>query len=93
MRTFLSLPAIERLFTSRLQEIAPHLISTLSNSRLQGDLHDDIGLDSIEVMELAAYFHGKFHMMELGTEVYLLSSRRVEDWLRRIHQAANNFDL
>ncbi|MEL6191421.1 MAG: AMP-binding protein [Bacteroidota bacterium] len=93
MRTFLSFPAIERLFTSRLLEIAPRLIPTMPNRQLKGDLQDDIGLDSIEIMELAAYFHGKFHMMELGTDVYLLSSRRVEDWLIRIHQAANDFHL
>ncbi|MEM7512962.1 MAG: AMP-binding protein, partial [Bacteroidota bacterium] len=93
MRTFLSLPAIERLFTSRLLEIAPRLIPNVSNTQLRGDLQDDIGLDSIEIMELAAYFHGKFHMMELGADVYLLSSRRIEDWLTRIHQAANDFHL
>lgn len=93
MRTFLSLPAIESLFISRLLEIAPRLASTISHINLKGDLQDDIGLDSIEIMELAAYFHGKFHMMELGTDVYLLSSRNVEDWLTRIHQAANDFDL
>lgn len=93
MSFFLSRQVLNRLFATKLQKIAPRLAVLSPQEILEGDLKDDLGMDSMEIMELAAYFHGKFHMPEAGVEFYLLSCKKAEEWLDRIEHVANNMNL
>jgi 4-coumarate--CoA ligase len=50
-------------------------------------LHDDLGLDSIQIMELAAYTNNLFHIFETGKENYLLENDAIDSWVDKIIRA------
>ena len=51
------------------------------------DWKDDIGLDSIELMQLAAYVNSFFNLFEMKDPPYLLSSAKLEDWVELVFNA------
>lgn len=85
--------SIGQIWKEKLYSLAPRLKQYDSSPQalLKGDLKDDWGLDSLEVFELAAYFHGMFHLLEGTKEEYLLQYPRAEDWLAVIRAGANDF--
>jgi 4-coumarate--CoA ligase len=50
-------------------------------------LHDDLGLDSIQIMELAAYTNSLFHIFETSKENYLLENDAIDSWVEKIIRA------
>lgn len=48
------------------------------------DLKDDLGLDSIEVMSLAANVNSFFNLFEKDQPPYLLSSHKLDDWVAMV---------
>jgi 4-coumarate--CoA ligase len=50
-------------------------------------LHDDKGLDSIQIMELAAYVNSFFHIFETDKENYLLENDDIDSWVAKIINA------
>lgn len=55
-----------------------------------GDWKDDFGLDSIQLMELAATVNSFFLLFELENPPYLISIPRIEDWVLQIYNVRNN---
>lgn len=55
-------------------------------SPTNADLKDDIGLDSIKIMELAAQVNAFFHLYEQGSPPYLLSYRLMDEWAYIVHE-------
>lgn len=51
------------------------------------DWKDDVGLDSIELMTLAAHVNSFFTVFETANPPYLLSSTKVEEWIDLIFEA------
>jgi 4-coumarate--CoA ligase (photoactive yellow protein activation family) len=51
------------------------------------DLKNDIGLDSIELMQLAAYANNFFNLFSIKDAPYLLSHSRLSDWVETIYEA------
>ncbi len=56
----------------------------------KGDLVLDLGLDSLEILDLAAEFHFRFDMLSGDKDAYLLQYKHTKDWLTQIHKAAND---
>ncbi|MEL6132433.1 MAG: AMP-binding protein [Bacteroidota bacterium] len=94
MKHFLPKEAIHLLWQEKLMQLAPRLEIHASDAHrwLKGDLKDDLGLDSLEVFELAAYFHSVFHLMSGPISQYLLQYRRAEEWLDAIEEGANDWN-
>ena len=51
------------------------------------DWKDDIGLDSIELMQLSAYVNSFFNLFEMKDPPYLLSSAKLDDWVELVFDA------
>ena len=51
------------------------------------DLKNDIGLDSIELMQLAAYANNFFNLFSIENPPYLLSHTNLSDWVDLIFEA------
>lgn len=51
------------------------------------DWKDDIGLDSIEIMQLAAHVNSFFTLFEMKDPPYLLSYTKVDDWIEQVYNA------
>ncbi len=94
MAEFLSFQAIQSLWMSKVLSLSSrHRHSTfIPESLLTGSLKEDLGLDSLEIFELAAHFHGMFHLMEGKQGLSLLPFQTVEEWLKIIHAAANDWE-
>lgn len=58
----------------------------------EGDWKDDLGLDSIQLMELAAEVNSFFCLFEIKDPPYLLSFHRIEDWVAQILLARQRWD-
>lgn len=56
------------------------------------DWKSDIGLDSLELMELAALANSFFHLFDLDSSPYLLASTRVADWVGGVSEARRRLD-
>lgn len=54
---------------------------------LDADLKDDIGLDSMEIMELAAHVNSFFNIFNNPKPVYLLSYTRLNDWVKLVEES------
>ncbi|MEO0583861.1 MAG: AMP-binding protein, partial [Bacteroidota bacterium] len=93
MNTFLSREAIHTLWQEKLYQLAPRLAVEKEHHQglRKGDLKLDLGLDSLEIFELAAYFHSVFHLMSGPLSQYLLQYPRAEDWLDVIEEGANDW--
>lgn len=48
------------------------------------DLKDDLGLDSIQIMALAAQVNSFFNLFEKDQSPYLLSSAKLDDWVAMV---------
>ena len=51
------------------------------------DWKDDMGLDSIELMQLATYINLFFNLFEMKDPPYLLSSNKLDDWVELVFDA------
>jgi long-chain acyl-CoA synthetase len=51
------------------------------------DLKNDLGLDSIELMQLAAYANNFFQLFKIKNSPYLLSYTKLSDWVNLIYEA------
>lgn len=51
------------------------------------DWKDDFGLDSIEIMQLAAHVNSFFALFEMNDPPYLLSFTKVDDWVEQVYNA------
>ena len=51
------------------------------------DWKKDVGLDSLELMQLAALANSFFHIFDLAQPPYVLASTRVADWVESVYQA------
>ncbi|MEO1807894.1 MAG: AMP-binding protein [Bacteroidota bacterium] len=93
MNAFLSKEAIYTLWHEKLLQLAPRLAGENGSHQklIEGDLKLDLGLDSLEIFELAAYFHSVFHLMSGPLSQYLLQYQRVEEWLEVIEEGANDW--
>ncbi|MEO0468075.1 MAG: AMP-binding protein [Bacteroidota bacterium] len=89
-RPFLGKNAIETLWTEQLRKLCPP--ASLPSEICKGDLKADLGLDSLDIFELAGHFHSVFHLIDPSTQYYLLQYRRAEEWIDCIWQAANEWD-
>lgn len=56
------------------------------------DLKNDIGLDSIEMMQLAAYANNFFDLFSIKEPPYLLSYTKMPDWVDLIYEARKRSD-
>lgn len=56
------------------------------------DLKNDIGLDSIEMMQLAAYANNFFNLFSIKEPPYLLSYTKISDWVDLIYEARKRSD-
>jgi 4-coumarate--CoA ligase (photoactive yellow protein activation family) len=56
------------------------------------DLKNDIGLDSIELMQLAAYTNNFFNIYSIKDAPYLLSFTKMADWVDLIYEAKKRSD-
>jgi long-chain acyl-CoA synthetase len=56
------------------------------------DWKDDIGLDSIEIMQLAAHVNSFFALFEMNDPPYLLSFTKVDDWVEQVYDAKQKVD-
>jgi 4-coumarate--CoA ligase (photoactive yellow protein activation family) len=56
----------------------------------KGHMIDDLGVDSIDALDLAAEFHFRFDMLSGKKEAYLLQYNNAEDWLEQMYLAAND---
>jgi 4-coumarate--CoA ligase (photoactive yellow protein activation family) len=56
------------------------------------DLKNDIGLDSIEMMQLAAYANNFFNLYSIKDPPYLLSYTKISDWVDLIYEARKRSD-
>lgn len=94
MRNFLSAEAINSLWISKLLSLAPRLRHRLQTREacLSGHLQIELGLDSLELFELAAFFHGMFHLMGGENPRSLLQDQTAEEWLEAIFASANDWD-
>lgn len=54
---------------------------------VNADWKNDVGLDSIELMQLSAYVNSFFNLLEMKNPPYLLASRKVDEWVDQIYQA------
>jgi 4-coumarate--CoA ligase (photoactive yellow protein activation family) len=54
---------------------------------INADLKNDIGLDSIEMMQLAAYANNFFNLFNIKDSPYLLSHTKLSDWVNLIYDA------
>lgn len=57
------------------------------------DLKTDIGLDSIELMQLAAYANNFFTLYNIKDSPYLLSHTKLNEWVELIFEARQRADL
>lgn len=91
---FLSRAAIADLWIHKLQQSCPRLRSQFPNTQglFKGKLKEDLGLDSLELMEIASHFHGMFHLMEGDLSLYLLQYEQITDWIDAIWRGANDWD-
>lgn len=94
MSEFLSYKALARLWIDKVTQVAPR--SARQNHPdaffLQGDLKNDLGLDSLEILELAACFHGMFQLLSGPVSRYLLQYQRAEEWLAALREGANDWE-
>ncbi|MEM7656541.1 MAG: AMP-binding protein [Bacteroidota bacterium] len=86
---------VDQLLTyvkQQLVRICPRLEQhpNLRRGEFRGNWKDDWGVDSLEILELAAFFHGQFQMLQPGTTHYLLYDPLAESWFHKIQQAAND---
>jgi 4-coumarate--CoA ligase (photoactive yellow protein activation family) len=59
---------------------------------INADLKNDIGLDSIELMQLAAYTNNFFNLFNLKDSPYLLSHTKLSEWVNLIYEARKRED-
>jgi 4-coumarate--CoA ligase (photoactive yellow protein activation family) len=59
---------------------------------INADLKNDIGLDSIEMMQLAAYVNNFFNLFNLKDSPYLLSHTKLSEWVNLIYEARKRED-
>lgn len=73
-----------------VKRIISDLVLKVSNQPFTGnaafynsgnDLKDDLGLDSMEIMELAAYVNSFFNLFEAENPPYLLLSSKLDEWV------------
>lgn len=57
------------------------------NKTDNADWKDDMGLDSIELMQLATYINLFFNLFEMKDPPYLLSSNKLDDWVELVFDA------
>jgi 4-coumarate--CoA ligase (photoactive yellow protein activation family) len=57
------------------------------------DLKNDIGLDSIELMQLAAYANNFFNLYNIRNSPYLLSHTKLAEWVDLIFEARKREDV
>lgn len=62
---------------------------TLHHKYYQPHLHfqDDLGMDSIQIMELAAHINSLFHIFETDKQNYLLEDGLVDNWVQKVLSA------
>lgn len=56
------------------------------------DFKNDIGLDSIELMQLAAYANNFFNLFSIKDSPYLLSHTKLNEWVELIYDARQRAD-
>lgn len=85
---------IQRLIFDFSEKVAgnPFTGSAELYQKQQGDWRDDIGLDSIQLMELAAYVNSFFCLFEVKDPPYLLTFKRVEEWVEQVLIARKKMD-
>jgi 4-coumarate--CoA ligase (photoactive yellow protein activation family) len=85
---------IEILDQNRLEvfvnDVFWHTISKCKGVAFKGDLVSDLGLDSLEILDLASEFHFRFDMLSGEKEFYLLQYKTAELWKEYILKAAND---
>jgi 4-coumarate--CoA ligase (photoactive yellow protein activation family) len=91
----LSYASLESYVRSQLCRICPRFGTDprLPAQGIQGHWKDDWGLDSLELMELAGFFHGQFQLFNGPVTGYLLQYDRVEEWVYQLELAVQNPDL
>lgn len=60
------------------------------NVSFKGNLKDDLGIDSLDLLDLASEFHFRFDMLSGSTDAYLLQYNTAELWMEQIYMAAND---
>lgn len=84
----------EILDFSRLEilvnEVFWRTIPSSTDVPFKGDLRDDLGIDSLDALDLASEFHFRFDMLSGDKEAYLLQYKTAELWMEQIFIAAND---
>lgn len=80
---------IKRLVLDLASKVAgtPFYGSATLYHTVNADWKNDVGLDSIELMQLSAYVNSFFNLLEMKNPPYLLASRKVDEWVDQIYQA------
>lgn len=73
-----------------IDEVFWHSIPSCKGIPFKGDLVANLGLDSLDILDLAAEFHFRFDMLSGTKESYLLQYKTAEEWMAQIHHAAND---
>jgi len=87
--------ALSAYISTQLLRIAPRLTThpRIAQPRLSGHWKDVWGLDSMELMELAAFFHAQFQMLQGSVENYLLQYHQPEEWLAALGRCVQDEQL
>ncbi|MDX1908913.1 MAG: AMP-binding protein [Bacteroidia bacterium] len=86
----LSRASARRLIISLLREISPRLSGAPHHITWSDelDLRTDVGLDSLEILDLAGRLHGMFDMLTGDLPAYLPEHTRLGDWISHIVSTA-----
>lgn len=80
---------IQRLILDLVLKVTkePFVGNTSRYQLTDADFKDDLGLDSMEIMELAAHVNAFFNIFENPQPAYLLSSTRLQDWVQMVEES------
>jgi 4-coumarate--CoA ligase (photoactive yellow protein activation family) len=73
-----------------VNEIFWHTNPSYQETPFEGDLKEDLRLDSIAALDLAAEFHFRFDMLSGDKDAYLFQYTSAKDWMNQIYRAAND---